>query len=195
MATTISGSGITTGSLDTSAEAISPAELGNGCIIQVVQSVKSDLHEGTAGAGTYEDIDGTDQNGSGSVWCCKITPTTATNKILVDVNVCFGTSNWAMFFNLYRDSPILGQGYDATGNRSRSTFAGAGDASGSADNVGNASFKYLDSPSSTSELTYKIQGSHRGGSLTWKINRSNIGGNYNYVYTTSSVITLMEVVA
>ena len=39
MATTISGSGITTGSLDTSAEAISPAELGNGAIIQVVQTV------------------------------------------------------------------------------------------------------------------------------------------------------------
>ena len=70
MATTNSGSGITTGSLDTSAEAISPAELGNGAIIQVVQSVKTDHHDGTSGGGTFEDIGGTDQAGSGSVWCC-----------------------------------------------------------------------------------------------------------------------------
>ena len=59
--------------------------------------------------------------------------------------------------------------------------------------MGSAHFKYLDNPASTSELTYKIQGSHRAASLTWKINRSNIGGDYNYVYTTSSTITLMEV--
>ena len=46
-------------------------------------------------------------DGSGSVWCCSITPTTNSNKILVDVSVSFGTSNWALFFNLYRDSTLL----------------------------------------------------------------------------------------
>ena len=191
MAVTITGNtGITT-----PAEGISPATLGNGAIIQVVQSVKTDLHEGTAGQGSYEDIDGTDHDGSGSVWCCSITPTTNSNKILVDVSVSFGTSNWALFFNLYRDSTLLGQGYDAGGSRSQSTFVGASDPSGSADNMGNASYKYLDNPTSTSKLTYKVQGSHRGPSLTWKINRSNIGSDNAYVYTSSSTITLMEVVA
>jgi len=190
MAITLNGSGGVTG-----LTALPDSAMSSGSIIQVVQSVKTDLHEGTAGQGSYEDIDGTDHDGSGSVWCCSITPTTNTNKILVDVSVSFGTSNWSLFFNLYRDSTLLGQGYDAGGNRSQSTFVGTSDPSASADNMGNASYKYLDNPTSTSKLTYKVQGSHRGPSLTWKINRSNIGSDNAYVYTASSTITLMEVVA
>ena len=162
-----------------------------GAIVQVVQSVKTDTHAGTAGAGTFEDIGGTDQDGDGSVWCCKIIPTAATSKILVDISVNTGSSNWSVFWKLFRDSTALGVGPDLGGNRSEATFVSG--YPNHADGMSNGSYKYLDDPDSTSELTYKIQGSHRAGSLTWKVNRSNNDGNYNYIFSTTSTITLMEV--
>ena len=162
-----------------------------GAILQVYQSVKTDHHDGTSGGGTFEDIGGTDQAGSGSVWCCKITPTTNSNKILVQVTVNAGTANWGMYYKLFRDSTALGVGADLGGNRSEATFAGA--YPNHADGVGTGSYTYLDSPSSTSEITYKIQGANRATSVDWKINKAIGSGNYNYIWSVSSTITLMEV--
>ena len=52
-----------------------------GSIIQTVSSTKLDAYSNNATSLT--DIPGTDQDGEGSIWCAKITPSSASNKILV----------------------------------------------------------------------------------------------------------------
>ena len=79
MASTISGSGITTRTLDTSAEAISTAELGNGAIIQVQNTTfTTNATTSMTDSDVYYTV--TDLN-------CTITPTTNTNKILMSGHV------------------------------------------------------------------------------------------------------------
>ena len=184
-------SGISVGGLpDGSVDRDTLAAAAKGSILQVVQSVKTDNQDGTAAGGTFADITGTDQAGSGSVWCCKITPSSASNKVLVQVTIQAGSANWCMYYKLLRDSTALGLGNDLGGSRSQGTFTGA--YPNHADGTSTGSYTYLDSPSSTSELTYKIQASNRSDQA-WKINRAHGNPDANYIWSVSSTITLMEI--
>ncbi len=49
-----------------------------GKLLQVIQSVKTDTDSTSSTGTSFVDIAGTDQAGSGSVWCVKITPSAAT---------------------------------------------------------------------------------------------------------------------
>ena len=90
-----------------------------GGILQVVSSTKTDsfFYNGTQ---TWDDITGTDQAGSGSVWCVKITPSSTSSKILV-LGTCSMSSNYFFAAILYRDSTAISIG-DAAGSRNRGTF-------------------------------------------------------------------------
>ena len=57
--------------------------LSSGTVIQTISSHKSDTF--TMTGSTFTDIDGTDQNGTGSIYCCKNTPTSTSNKIFLTV--------------------------------------------------------------------------------------------------------------
>ena len=59
-------------------DGLATSGLPAGSILQVVQSTKLDNFQGQASSIT--DITGTDQAGSGSVFCCKITPTATSSK-------------------------------------------------------------------------------------------------------------------
>ena len=158
---------------------------GAGKILQVVQTVKTNAF---ATSSTTAEVDITGFNVS-------ITPTSASSKILVDIHM-FGGEQQDDFpvFKLYRDTTVvvLGDsippgrqatfGYCNTGNDARDQYL-----------ITPVSFKYLDSPATTSQVTYKVTVSPMGTSnRIFYLNRSHTIGDANQM-TTVSTMTLMEV--
>jgi len=163
---------------------------GSGKVLQVLQSVKKDTTSTTVSGGTWADITGTDQAGAGSIWCVKITPSATTSKILCMFTVSYGAAtdkrtNW----RLLRDSatPVLG---DAAGSRIPVTIGGQATYNWGTSNGG---YIYLDSPVSTSELTYKVQWDLYTGSLTMYLNRSAGETDTSEYNRATSQITVMEI--
>ena len=147
-----------------------------GSIVQVVQTVKTDTtsHDTT----TWTDISGLSLS---------ITPSSASNKILISFHGQGSTSNIG-FIRLLRDSTEIGSGGSA-GSRVQCAcmFHKSGD-SNLMESFGNS---YLDSPSSTSALTYKLQWRDESGAIY--LNRSVNDNDSSAGARTSSVITAMEV--
>jgi len=118
-----------------------------------------------------------------------ITPSATTSKILVSCSLCIsGTSGGGGGMQFVRDSTAIGLG-DAAGSRTRASM-GTRDMGGN-DFQNMWHTQYLDSPSSTSAVTYKIQWRTRsstmycGRSVTWSDNSA--------YHTSISQITVMEI--
>jgi hypothetical protein len=118
-----------------------------------------------------------------------ITPTSATNKILVMVtaNLASDGSSYAVFARLMRDSTAIAIG-DTAGSRIRST-AGAYPNGGLSQT---AAMNFLDSPATTSATTYKLQ-IMVNASGTGYVNRNNGDSDAATTNRTVSTITVMEV--
>ena len=159
-----------------------------GKILQVKQTVKTDTSSVTDA--TYVDLSGL---------TVSITPSSTSNKILVSFVLQYGGHNNSYAaFKAYRDSTLLATGTEGTGNQQNVSFGGFQEQGNSQFGVQTAVWQYLDSPSSTSALTYKLQWSsiyQPGGSYHIYLNRplNADGGTYN-LFGTSSV-TAMEVAA
>jgi len=160
-----------------------------GTIIQVAACPKTDYATHTTDD-TWNDITGVDQAGSGSVWCCKITPTATSSKILMlwDISIQMkDNSNVYHGVRIVRDSTAIHQGAATHANTARATAEGmAGTGKGHS-----LSGTFLDSPSSTSELTYKIQTYHHNYAVS--INQGGTTSNNDYDISQTSNITLLEV--
>jgi len=141
----------------------------DGHILQVVSSDL--LTTDSIASATWSDIDGTDNNGGGSVWCCKITPRSTSSKILVGGTCNMGQQNGnnSGVIRFLRGSTLIGAGA-AAGSRSPAFMHLylASDIK-----MASCSPNFLDSPNSTSELTYKAQFKSEGGSYTTWINRTH----------------------
>ena len=150
-----------------------------GSVLQVVQTVKTDTFSATTS--TYVDVTGLSVS---------ITPTNSSNKVLILVDLNWGAS--ALDLNtcrLLRDSTVIGVG-NAAGSRGTG-FAAMRTAS--ADNIVTNSISFLDSPSTTSATTYKIQIKSGGTPNTVYVNRtSNDTNSFAFARVVSS-ITVMEV--
>jgi hypothetical protein len=122
-----------------------------------------------------------------------ITPTSASSKILVIVSLSYASlsaGNSLVTYRLVRDSTPIGNG-TAAGSRVLgfvSSYAAFGE------NIPVATINHLDSPATTSAVTYKIQGT-APGSTTIFVNRSSTDSDNTSHARTSSHITLMEVAA
>ncbi len=167
---TTSGTILTTGS---SGQSIPKAALPTGSVLQVVSTTSTT--QVTISSGGFNDITGL---------ILSITPTSATSKILVIANCCFSSGgNGDAYFVLVRD-----------GNRiPASTYAGLlNNSTDSAINYSmiNNGLSYLDSPATTSSVTYKLQGGIAGGTTLY-VNRRGLDTGY----TGQSTITLMEIAA
>lgn len=117
-----------------------------------------------------------------------ITPSSTSNKVLV--RVCFSwsaTDGTATLWRLDRSGTVIGAG-------SSGASLAIGQASFVRDGMFSASFEYLDSPSSTSSLTYKLQGSAPNGSNVWTINQNQTGSTPLSSYRSTSSITVQEIV-
>ena len=158
-AQTVSASNITTGTLPF-------AQLPAGSVLQVVNA--SNSTNNTNGTNTYTDTSLT----------ATITPKYATSKIwvfAVNNGVKKLTNNTYGGFQLLRNSTVIG------------TIEGVGSTNSTA-NVGGFSptFNYLDSPATTSAITYKTQ--------FCSLNNTNVIYVNDYASAgTSSYITLIEI--
>ena len=89
-----------------------------------------------------------------------------------------------------RDSTAVGIG-DTQGSRISVSVAGIGSSSNANDET--LSFTHLDSPATSSAITYKVQGQVEATGSQLIINRSSTNANSNTVYRPASSFTVMEI--
>lgn len=155
-----------------------------GKILQVKQAVKTDQFTSTAYA--YTDITG---------MSVSITPTSASNKILVSFELQVGGSgnNYASF-RLLRDSTHVGVSTVTDTNWRVGTLGSLShENSYQLENTGTS---FLDSPNTTSAITYKIQqSSYYNRTISINVPTSTSTSANSYTATGISTITVMEVAA
>lgn len=172
--------GISTGGIS-DAKAVADAAMPAGAILQVLQVVKTDTTSETSS--TYADISGMTIN---------ITPSASSSKILFIADLSIGHTAGNHVIRMIRGSTDI---YSADAASSRPISSGGTNADFTSATYTNTNIHktYLDSPSSTSQLTYKIQW-RTGYSGTVYLNRThNDRDNANYDARTASSITVMEV--
>lgn len=117
-----------------------------GSILQVSQAVKTNTF--TSASATWQDVTG---------WTVSITPTASTNKVMVYfsgyVSLNSGTGTYGMMVRLVRDSTTIFVG-DARGSGQQASATAGVVVSHYAMPLINM---YLDSPATTSAVTYKLQ--------------------------------------
>jgi len=150
---------------------------GVGKVLQVVQTVKTDTY--SASPGTAADITG---------FSVSITPSSASNKILVLINIVgggVGGTNTAQF-RLVRGATLIYAG-DAAGSRETgyASFISVDQYT-----TGTSSGIFLDSPSTTSSTTYKVTVTSNN---TVYINRTSNDDNDLLRQRAASTITVMEI--
>ena len=154
----------------------------SGGIIQVKSVSKTDTF--SSNSTSYTDVTGLSVS---------ITPTRADSKILVMMHVQIGhDSNVAGFLRLMRDSTAIAVGTDVS-SRIASTVAMADDPTD--DEINSTSITFLDSPSTTSSTTYKVQMNTEASGNTGyvHVNRSGEDADNNQNGRTCSTITVMEI--
>ena len=164
----------------------------SGGIVQVVQSVKTDA-ENFSGSSTAALITGLSAS---------ITPTRADSKVFVQVilNASVGSTYAAMYAVLRRGSTDICIG-DAASNRNRASMSLQSPNHFTAANSndygpGQSSLLFLDSPATTSSVTYGlylIEADNQGTVLY--VNKSGTDTDSNLFNRVASTITLMEVSA
>ena len=148
-------------------------------ILQVVQTVKTDTF--STSSTSYVDVTGLSAT---------ITPSSTSSKILVLSNAKVANTQNANFayLALVRDSTFIYTG-DASGSRDNeaqmSEFSSQDRTITTVDSV------FLDSPATTSSVTYKIQ--LRANTSNAYLNRANLDNDASTSPRTASSITLMEV--
>lgn len=155
MALTLSGDGDITG---LAVGALPPNVIGGGAVLQVVQATKTDSFTTTSTSFITP-----------TGLSLSITPSSSSNKILIFANIGFEVSGDAGhgYGSIRRDSTDIFIG-DAAGSRPRTTFA-----QNNSGGNGTVAFNmaYLDSPSTTSPISYSINVRSSNGTTVF-VNRS-----------------------
>ena len=188
--TNLSASNMTSGTLPdarfpSTLPAISGANLTNvsgGKLLQVVSVTWKDAFSSTAKEGTFAAITGASAT---------ITPSATSSKILVTTMLNTSGSVYGQYINLLRGGSVISGAQGAvSGNRVAMTaFAGTPNDAAEMDTC---HINYLDSPSSTSAVTYSLSGSARHNT-TWTVNYPYEDSNHVYTGHAVSTITLMEI--
>ena len=186
------GSGVVnTATLANGAASGSKLTMPTGSVVQVQSVTKTDDFSVSANS-TPQDVTGLTVN---------ITPTSSSNKILVivHVNATANNSYAGSGFTLVRvDSGTAFDIFkgDADGSTSRFTLPISGTNSDTGANNGYPDThcgSFLDSPSSTNQLTYKIQVADYDNTNTIYVNRQTDSGTTSSRTANTSGITLMEI--
>ena len=155
-----------------------------GAVLQVVQATLAGT-QAVSGASAWRDV---------TSLSVSITPTSSSSKILVSFVVnCDGESN--VFFRIVRGATAIGVG-NADGSRQQVSAANGYVPSNAAGTIMMTS-QFLDSPATTSSITYKAQAysNDSAGSGTYYINYASGDGNAAYYSRCMSTITVMEIAA
>ena len=173
--------------VNSGASALEFQDASSGKIGQVLSATKTDGFSASVGGGGNAAVTGLS---------CQITPSATSSKILVwySVQTQNATGAWQYAY-VNRDSTKIGVGDQVGSNRNRvSTFGFHGD-NGSADSNNNMAFQVLDTPNSTSALTYQVYIANGSGSTnTFRVNSNNSGDSSSRAQFASS-ITVMEILA
>jgi len=163
-----------------------PSGIDTGKVGQVVQTTVTEASF-TSGSTTFTTITGL---------TVAITPSASSSKVLVDFDICGGVDNYngITAFRLMRDSTPIYIADSAT-NYTQSTHGGL---RGSLDD--NSGFlvniKYMDSPSTASQVVYSVQVRSEASSYTYKLNRmGNDTSGQGYSFRSASNATAQEILA
>lgn len=175
MPITINGTGTIAGVSSTglsAAQNVVRSQLPTGSVLQVVNFTTTSTF--STNSTSFVDATG---------YSVSITPNFSTSKILVIANLYAGsTANFAAWFNVVRNSTTIAGAVSYSGQGSNAAYATLCDA-----------ITYLDSPATTSSVTYKIQAKSDNPSATIVLggatNQSFGGGT---ALNTNS-ITLLEI--
>ena len=161
---------------------------GGGGIIQVVSTTKTDTFSTTSTS--FTDITGFSVN---------ITPKFSSSKMLITGLVCYGGSDGEAYGYTFNLSRVISGSetdiciHDAASNRTRATFGTQGFNNGDATKMD--SINFLDSPSTTSQITYKVR-ARAENPKTLYVNRGNeADGDAAITSRFVSTITVMEIAA
>ena len=149
-----------------------------GVIVQVVQTTKTDVFTSNTND-SWVEITGLNVN---------ITPSSNSSKVLVSANL--GASNGSSrlhLFRLLRDSTAIGVSTFATTNAS-AIYDAEAYGSDRSRAIGHIKIDFLDSPSSTSQITYRVQ-FYKNGSGNFHVNRRALNTGSGAI----STITAYEV--
>jgi len=152
-----------------------------GKILQVVSTTKTDVFSNDTATATY----------TPAAMAATITPSSASNKILIRVNATMGmeTAN-RLGFGIFKAGSILVQG-DAAGNRTRVTSQTDNYSSARGEFIG---AEFLDTAGSTSAITYDIRLIHGQSSTRFLyLNQSGTNSDSSSYMRSVSTITLMEI--
>tara|TARA_Y200000002_G_C22584463_1_gene622367 strand:- start:6 stop:530 length:525 start_codon:yes stop_codon:yes gene_type:complete len=151
-----------------------------GHVVQTVSFTKTDTFSTTSTS--YTDITNLSLN---------ITPLNANSKILVRANLMIGGTNYNSYIRFVRDSTAIGVA-TGTGNRPVASISSYGYTSNTWE-TNHVAIENLDSPNTTSALTYKVQIFVQTSGTAY-INRSNRDTNESTRDGRgTSTLTLMEI--
>jgi hypothetical protein len=171
------GTIITTGS---SGQSIPKAALPTGSVLQVVSTAKTDTF--STSSTSFTDITGLSVS---------ITPTSATSKILIMFSVpASSSSSSGWYLNLVRNSTDIIVA-DTAGSRVSSTISTY---IAPTQQSFSMAYQYLDSPTTTSATTYKLQLRAQSGFTAFVNQTATDVNNSDYNRATSS-LTVMEIAA
>jgi hypothetical protein len=157
---------------------LSNCQLPTGSVLQVLSTTKTDTFS-TSTTGSFVDVTGLS---------IAITPKFSTSKILVIYDTMIGPQDTG-FVRIVRDSTAIKQG-DAASTRIRTTV-GSLSPGGNNDKSAPCAGSYLDSPATTSSITYKIQVQNYSGTIV--VNRSFNDTDASYSGRGASTVTVMEI--
>ena len=156
-----------------------------GSVLQVVSATKTDKF--TTASASYTAITG---------MTVTVTPSSASNKVLVSFNLNAGISNAAGAIRIYRgETPIaIGDAIsEPANNRMTANVYNGGD---DANSTPNFSMSILDTPSTTSATTYTLRVGCVQGAGTIVVNdQTSQVRNVGYSGVTVSTLTVMEIAA
>lgn len=153
-----------------------------GKVLQVLQTIKTDTF--SMSGNTFTDVTGISQ---------AITPSSTSSKILVIIQLTTSSStDYGAGVRLVRGSTTVYVG-DSAGNRYPVSAPVNGISSNGNYNVATTTISYLDSPSTTSSTTYKVEARAGASGSLFYLNRSSNDANDPTVPRGASSITLMEI--
>lgn len=144
-----------------------------GMVLQTLQTVKTDIE--STSSNSFTSISGLSQ---------AITPSSASNKVLVTVNLSSSVSSSHTFWRLLRNGTPIAVG-DAAGSRIQATNALMGST------MTLSGMCFLDTPATTSPVTYSLD--WRVATGAGYINRNNTDTDGNTVPRCISTITVQEI--
>ena len=182
--------GLPDGTIDAdslASNAVTAAKLASGAggkILQVISTTKTDTFSVGSNA-SWHDVTGMSLN---------ITPSSASNKILFMMTL-YTAAETNSFTRMVRDSTPIAVGTAASGSQVNVTTNPARNRNDTSELMPQV-MNVLDSPNTTSQVTYKVQFRSYGHS-TYNVylNRAVNTDNNNYHTCTASTITVMEVSA